>query len=210
VEVLGNTAVPAAVSEVRAPVLHRALRNLPVELLEPLLDGLRRYADSLKPGSLENGAGEGCAIGMMLREIASDPRVGEALGDIPPARRQSRFRRQGPSVYHCWPELAKAQPRLLHLEALFDSTCAAMASDAAFPADEIPRAVGLWMAAETESEINMRHLEDMAADGRHAPVGHAGLDERLFEETVDRLMELRPWLSRAEAAAAVAALSKGR
>ncbi len=139
-EVLGNTAVPVAVSEQRAPVLHRALRNLPAELLDPLLDGLRRYADSLRPGSLENGAGEGCAIGMMLREIAEDPRAGAALGDLPPAKRPSRFRRQGPSVYHCWPELAKAQPRLLHLEALFDSTCAALNARGEMPADEVPRA----------------------------------------------------------------------
>src|SRR4051812_46965264 len=109
----------------RAPVLHRALRNLPVELLEPLLDGLRRYSDSLVPGSLENGNGEGCAIGMMLREISDDPRLGDLCD--PPPRRMSRFQR-GPSVYHRWPALAKAQPRLLHLEALFDSTCAAVAA----------------------------------------------------------------------------------
>ena len=182
-----------------------------MELLEPLLDGLRRYADSLRPGSLENGAGEGCAIGMMLREIASDPRVGAALGDLPPAKRQSRFRRQGPSVYHCWPELAKAQPRLLHLEALFDSTCAAMIARGDIPADEVPRAVGLWMAAETESEINTAPPGDRRRGRRRLrPGGHAGLDERLFEETVDRLMELRPSLSRAEAVAAVEALSRGR
>ena len=52
------------------------------------------------------------------------------------------------------------------------------------------------MAAETEAEINMRHLETVAADEprRRRP---RGLDEALFEETVDRLMELRPTLSRA-------------
>ena len=174
-------------------MLHRALRNLPVELLEPLLDGLRRYADSLVPGSLDNRKGGGCAIGMMLREISEDPRLGD-LCDPPPARR-SRFQR-GPSVYHRWPALAKAQPRLLHLESLFDSTCAALHTRSDIPADEIPRVVGLWMAAETESEINMRHLETVGADGGRAPGGHEGLDERLFDETVDRLMELRPTLSR--------------
>lgn len=188
-------------------MLHRALRNLPVELLEPLLDGLRRYADSLVPGSLENGDGGGCAIGMMLREISDDPRLGDLCD--PPPRRVSRFQR-GPSVYHRWPALAKAQPRLLHLEALFDSTCAAVAARSDGPANEVGRAVGLWMAAETESEINMRHLEGVAADAAHAPGGQPRRDERLFGETVDRLMELRPTLSRAEAIAAVEALSTER
>ena len=33
---------------------------------------------------------------------------------------------------------------------------------------DVPRTVGLWMAAETQSEINMRHLEDGRRGRRRA------------------------------------------
>ncbi len=75
------------------------------------------------------------------------------------------------------------------------------------PEDEVPRAVGLWMAGETEAEINLRHLEAHAAP--EAPLDAAGVEGPLFEQTVDRMMELRPSLSRAQAAAAVRRLSRG-
>ena len=201
---MGNTVVPIEVGKDRAAVLHRALRNLPVELLEPLLDGLRQYADSLAPGSVDDGHGGGCAIGMMLREISDDPRLA-ALCD-PPPRRVSRLMR-GPSVYHRWPALAKAQPRLLHIESLFDSTCAALRAEGELPDDEVPRAVGLWMAGETEAEINLRHLEAHAAS--ESPLDGPGVEGPLFEQTVDRMMELRPSLARAQAEAAVRRLSRG-
>ena len=201
---MGNTVVPIEVGKDRAAVLHRALRNLPVELLEPLLDGLRRYADSLAPGNVDDGHGGGCAIGMMLREISDDPRLADLCD--PPPRRVPRFKR-GPSVYHRWPALAKAQPRLLHIETLFDSTCAGLRAEGDVPEDQVPRAVGLWMAAETEAEINLRHLEAHSAS--ESPLNGAGAGGPLFEQTVDRLMELRPSLSRAQAAAAVRRLSRG-
>jgi hypothetical protein len=175
-------------------VLHRALRGLPQELLEPLVDGLRRYAGSLAPGALESGEGGGCAIGMMLREL------------VPEDDHRARWHRKRPSVYHRAPELAKRYPRLLHLESFFDTTCERLARSGEMPAEEVPTLVGLWMASETEAEINLRHLEAHEPTEPAAAPGAAG---PLFDDTVNRLMELRPELSRSQAEAAVRRLSRG-
>ena len=176
-------------------MLHRALRTLPVALLEPLLRGLRRHADALVPGHLVTGDG-GCAVGMMLRELE------------PP--RRSRYRQA--SIHESRPELAAAYPRLHHIEIVFDVTCRRLREEAVMDTDDVPRAVGLWMAAETQSEINMRHLEDEAegAAGPPLPPRSVPLDAELFEATVDRLMQLRPGLSRVQATTAVESLIGAR
>lgn len=183
--------LPAQLARERGAVLHRALRTLPLELLEPLLRGLRRHADALVPGHLATGDG-GCAVGMMLRELE------------PP--RRSRYREA--SIYDSRPDLAAAYPRLHHVEIVFDVTCKRLREAGAMDPGEVPRAVGLWMAAETQSEINMRHLED-GADAALPPRSVA-LDPDLFEATVDRMHELRPHLSRAQATAAVESLIGAR
>ena len=191
-------------------VLHRALRTLPVALLDPLLRGLRRHADALVPGHLATGSG-GCAVGMMLHELALDPSWQEE-GALPvPQRRWSAIRRYA-SIYDSWPKLAASYPRLHHVEIVFDVTCKRLREDGAMEDREIPRAVGLWMAAETQSEINMRHLED-EAEGNAAPPlppRSVPLDAELFEATVDRLMQLRPGLSRLKATTAVESLIGAR
>jgi len=76
---------------------------------------------------------------------------------------------------------------------------------------DVPRAVGLWMAAETQSEINMRHLETGAeGDAPPLPPRSVPLDAELFEATVERLRQLRPGLSRAQATTAVESLIGAR
>ena len=150
--------LPAELARERGAVLHRALRTLPLALLDPLLRGLRRHADALVPGHLATGDG-GCAVGMMLQELALDPSWQER-GTLPPPERGWRSLRRQPSIYDSWPKLATAYPRLHHVEIVFDVTCERLREEGAMEPDEVPRAVGLWMAAETQSEINMRHLED--------------------------------------------------
>jgi len=118
-----------------------------------------------------------------------------------------RWHRKRPSVYHRWPELARRYPRLLHLESFFDATREQLTRRGELPAAEVPTAVGLWMAAETEAEINLRHLEAQGAGS--PPPGRPNTAGPLFERTVERLMQLRPSLSREQAEALVRRLASG-
>lgn len=185
--------LPQDLARERGPILHRALRDLPLGLLEAMLRGLRRHADALAPGGLytDDGSG-GCAVGMMLREIAEEPSEDRRRRSLWP--RSLRF--QSPTVREERPDLARANPRLWHLELAFDVTCTEMAKRLRSPAHEVARSVGLWMAAETQAEISLRRMEVAAGgetSGRALPA--AALDDRLFNDTVGRLRQLRPWLS---------------
>jgi hypothetical protein len=188
--------LPADLARERGAVLHRALRELPVWLLEPLLVGTRRHADSLVPGALYGDDGvSGCAVGMMLKEL---PR---------PRRRLGRFRRRpAPTVLDEAPELAQEHPRLAHIEFIFDRTCEELRNRVALDECEAAGRVGLWMAAEVQAEINLRHVE--GATPPHD--SGAEVDEALFADTVERLRDLRPWLSEDEAARAVQAFTGAR
>jgi hypothetical protein len=175
--------------------LHRALRELPVWLLGPLLVGTRRHADSLLPGSLyaEDGV-SGCAVGMMLNEL-------------PGPRRRGRFRRRpAPTVLDEAPELARDHPRLAHIEFIFDRTCEELRRRMQLDECEAAGRVGLWMAAEVQAEINLRHVEIRAAPRD----GGVEVDQALFADTVARLRDLRPWLSEEEAARAVQSFTGAR
>lgn len=210
---LSLSPLPPEFARERGAVLHRALRTLPVALLEPLLRGLRRHADSLVPGHLVTGDG-GCAVGMMLRELAQDPSWQQAEAPPPPRRRWTPMWRQ-PSIYESWPQLAASYPRLHHVEIVFDVTCKRLRAQATMAQAEVPRAVGLWMAAETQSEINMRHLEQTAesaagSDAPPLPPRSVPLDAELFAATVERLQQLRPGLSRVQATTAVESLIGAR
>jgi hypothetical protein len=201
--------VPPELARERGPVLHRALRHLPLALLEPLLNGLRRHADSLIPGRLYGNRGsEGCAVGMMLRELV--PSSLELEGEDGKQRTKPRAwrRARARTILDAWPALGRAQPRVAHIELVFDNTCRALRELLPSLSErDAARRVGLWMAAETQGEINLRHLEGGGEGGntpppRAARPGAAG-DEALFGDTVRRLRELRPWLSEAQAVRAV-------
>jgi hypothetical protein len=189
--------LPADLARERGVVLHRALRHLPTGLLEPLLSALRRNADRLVPNRLyEEGGDGGCAVGMMLRELEAGER--HAVG----ARRLRRWRPKR-SVVDQHPELARAHPRLAHIEIVFDNSCAALRSRRpALTEREAARRVGLWMAAEVQAEVNLRHLE-LRAEAAPLPslARHACAHEQaLFAQATLRLRELRPWLTESRAA----------
>ena len=167
-----------------------------------MLRGLRRHADCLVAGSLYSDDGGGCAVGMMLREIAESPPEGSA------PERQSLLSRlwprglrfQSPTVRESHPDLARANPRLAHLELIFDVTCTMLAEQRELCPREATRSVGLWMAAETQAEINLRHVtNESEADCQARPLPAAALDPKLFHETVGRLRQLRPWLTEGQA-----------
>ena len=175
--------LPPELARERGAVLHRALRTLPLALLEPLLRGLRRHADALVPGHLATGDG-GCAVGMMLQELALDPSWQEAAR----CRAERRWRSCGarPRSTTAGPSWPPSYPRLHHVEIVFDVTCKRLRDEGVMDHDDVPRAVGLWMAAETQSEINMRHLEAGAEDTDAPPLPPRSvpLDAELFEATV--------------------------
>lgn len=187
--------LPEQLARERGAILQRALRDLPPSLLEAMLRGLRRHSDALAPGGLYTGDGSGgCAVGMMLREITGEPSE-ERSG-----RWWLRFRFQSPTIREDRPDLARANPRLWHLELIFDVTCDEMGDRLGVPAHEVARSVGLWMAGETQAELSLRRME-AAAGGQAAArtLPAAELDARLFQDTVARLRQLRPWLSERQA-----------
>src|SRR3954470_12834126 len=143
--------IPTDLARERGPVLHTAVRDLPLRLLEPLLQGVRRHADSLAPGSLHIGRG-GCAVGMMLHELRG-------------TRPRRRLRWRSPTIYEDAPAIARAYPRLAHIEFIFDRTCQELAERRGVEPCEVARDVGLWMAAEVEVEINLRRREVEARAG---------------------------------------------
>jgi hypothetical protein len=188
--------LPPDLARERGAVLHRALRELPVWLLEPLLVGTRRHADALVPGSLYGDDGvSGCAVGMMLNELSSSQ----------PGRRRFR-RRPSPTIHEEAPELAQDHPRLAHIEFIFDRTCQQLRGLLDLSEHDAAGMVGLWMAAEVQAEINLRHVENAAPP----PGGGAEVDQALFADTVARLRDLRPWLSEEAATRAVTAWTGGR
>jgi hypothetical protein len=178
--------MPADLARERGQVLHRALRELPVGLLAPLLRGVRRHADMLVPGSLYSDEGA-CAVGLMLDELRG-------------GRRRGRFRWSSPTIHEEEPEIARAYPRLGHVEFIFDRTCKEVQQRLGLGPDQAGHTTGLWMAAEVQAEINLRHME-ASAEGR--PARAAQLDPALFADTVARLRDLRPWLSEDQAARVV-------
>ena len=167
----------------RGEVLHKALRGLPDDLLVALLRGVRKHADSLHPGSLSNADG-GCAVGMMLHELRG-------------TRPRRHFGWRSPTIHEEAPELAGKYPRLAHLEFIFDRMCEGLARCRGVAPCEVASTVGLWMADEVAAEINLRHMEQLAASG--TPTEGAVIDDELFSDTVARVRTLRPMLSEKEA-----------
>ena len=136
--------IPTDLARERGQVLNKALRELPVELLDALLKGVRRHSDSLAPGALHRGRGGGCAVGMMLHELR---------GTKP--RRRLRWR--SPTIHEDAPELASRYPRLGHLELIFDRTCDELAARRGVEPCDVACDVGMWMAREVEAEVESRH-----------------------------------------------------
>jgi hypothetical protein len=178
--------MPDDLARERGQVLHRALRELPVGLLAALLRGVRRHADMLVPGSLYSDEGA-CAVGLMLDELRG-------------RRRRRRFRWTSPTIHEEEPEIARDYPRLAHIEFIFDRTCKELQARLGLGPYAAGHTTGLWMAAEVQAEINLRHMEAAAED---RPARAAQLDPALFADTVGRLRALRPWLSEEQAARVV-------
>lgn len=144
--------LPSNVAAAREPSLAKALSHLPDEILSALAFGLERHAGRLEVGRLyADHDGGGCAVGVMLRELA------------PEAYRQTRLqfwvrRHRHRSVLSEPVAFERSLiTRLSHVEMCFDQTAAAVRvhspeADLAAAAN----ATGRWMAECCRAELRAR------------------------------------------------------
>jgi hypothetical protein len=136
---------PAGVSGELAVAAGHCLERLPVGLLRAMEAGLRANADELAPGALFRGRHSGgCAVGVMLRELAPDA---------------FRFGRIEFWLWRRWRrgvelDVARRFPELHQLQRIFDDAVSQVEDgrDESQPA----RAVGLWLAAGAAGELRAR------------------------------------------------------
>jgi hypothetical protein len=134
--------IPQTIAVERKRVLDRALRHLPEAVLDAMRRGLDRHDGRLRPGSLFSAQGD-CAVGVMLRELF-------------PGYRADR-RRRSRSVTDAHPQLARALPRLVHLELCFDVTVRTCHEhDPSRSVADWAQAVGRWFAGCLHVELERR------------------------------------------------------
>jgi hypothetical protein len=141
--------IPHHVISDRAPVLIRALESLSDEVLEAMVAGLESNFDRLTVGRLLTDDGGGCVVGHTLRTLA-------------PRRYRSRGHRwlDTPRIRKWEREIARYQPRLAHVELAFDSCVKkATACRPLVPECELARAVGIWVSAEAQAELDRRRRQ---------------------------------------------------
>ncbi|MFN2617804.1 MAG: hypothetical protein ABR581_11900 [Thermoleophilaceae bacterium] len=150
----GTTSTSATEPEVlaeRTPTLRRTLRGLSDAMLAALMRALETHAHELVPGRLfRSRDGSGCAVGLMLRELAPE------RYESPSALRfwlRDRWRRRASS----YPELAR-NPRLRHLEWLFDSSVKELRAGRPDPSGSFPHTVGQWILREARLELDWRSI----------------------------------------------------
>lgn len=149
---------PRGVSAELASAARRALHHLPEELLGAMVGGLRAHADDLAPGRLFQGnSSGGCAVGITLRELAPDA---FEFGWL----RFWLWQRWRRGVER---DVARHYPRLRHLQWYFDEAVAELRQDGSDP--QPAKAVGLWLAASAEAELEARRSSVLEGNpGHHA------------------------------------------
>ena len=152
----------------RTPTLRRTLRGLPDTMLRALVQALENHLHELVPGRLfRDPAGGGCAVGLMLREL--DPGRYDCRSRLRFWLRD-RWRRRAQS----YPELAR-NPRLRHLEWIFDRSVAELRAAGIGTQQPVASAVGGWILEEARMELDWRRargsLERSATPLAPAEVG---------------------------------------
>jgi hypothetical protein len=141
-----DATIPDHVISDRAPVLIGALKRLPDHLLEAMVAAVESNLDRLTVGTLLTDDGDGCVVGHTLRALA-------------PRRYRSRGSRwlDRPRLGKWEREIARYQPRLAHVELAFDSCVEkAGACRPLVPERELASAVGIWISAEAQAELDRR------------------------------------------------------
>lgn len=135
----------------REAVLWRTLKGLPEHLLGALVDGLEHERSRLVDGRLYlSSAGGGCAVGVLLREV--DPSAFET------GRVRFWLRHGWRRTSASYPGVAKRQPRLRHLEWLFDEGVrATRVAEPALSRQAAADRVGGWIASRARAELGYRN-----------------------------------------------------
>ena len=140
----------------RAGTLERTLRGLDGHQLGALIAGLEKHGDELRPGRLYAGSDGGCVVGVMLRELH-------------PAAYGRWFK-----IRHGWRPTVNAygarwsrNPRLWHLERLFDDTVERL-MQLHLPLAEASRAAGAWFLTRARLEGQWREIGHAFVDARDA------------------------------------------
>jgi hypothetical protein len=131
-------------------VLGRTLTGLPDHMLAALVDGLEHERGRLVDGRLFlSSAGGGCAVGVLLREL--DPAAFEA------GRLRFWLRHGWRRTVASYPGVAKRQPRLAHLERIFDECVSATRrAEPPLSARAAADRVGRWIESRARAELRRR------------------------------------------------------
>jgi len=115
-----------------------------------LEQGLRIQGDRLVSGRLYGPyAGGGCAVGILLREL--DP------AEYSRGRLHFLLRHRWRRTSGSYRQLRRANPRLRHLERIFDKSVELVHKRGSFPGERsVIRAVGAWIALRTSEELSRR------------------------------------------------------
>jgi hypothetical protein len=142
--------IPPALAVERKQVLDRTMRHLPDPVLDAMRRGLDRHDGRLRPGKLYTEEG-GCAVGVMLRELFPSYRARRGL--------LGRLRPRNQSIVDEHPQLARALPRLVHVEIWFDTTIQTCRErDPSRTVAEWAQAVGRWLAGCLYVELEHRGM----------------------------------------------------
>jgi len=132
----------------RAGTLERTLRGLDGDQLGALIAGLEKHGHELRPGRLYLGSDSGCVVGVMLRELHP-----EAYGRWFKVRHHWRH-----TVRTYGPKWAR-NPRLWHLERLFDGTVERL-TQLGLPLAAASSAAGAWFLTMARLEGDWREIGD--------------------------------------------------
>jgi hypothetical protein len=144
---LSDPILPHEVIRDRAPALNRALRKLPEDLLQSLVETTESNLDNLVWKKLLTPDGAGCVVGHLLQSLDPDEyRPGSRIINW---RRRQRWER----------EIARRHPRLSHIELTFDR-CVQLARAARpdLSECELTRAAGIWISVEAQAELARRRI----------------------------------------------------
>jgi hypothetical protein len=120
-------------------------------MLAAMVKGIEREPNDLIAGRLFKSRDRGgCPVGVMLRELFPEAYA--------PGRLRFWFRDRWIEGIEHDRALAKAYPRLGHLEVVFDKTVRRTRRGRPGLCEaEVARAVGLWFSAEAQAELAERH-----------------------------------------------------